>query len=66
MDLEVAPGTEVNLPDPNNCMVLNVDIKPIESTSPWKGATYHFVVTIPHDYPYKAPKAECKTMVKRF
>jgi ubiquitin-conjugating enzyme E2 M len=63
LDLEAAPGATVVLPNPNSNMLLNVAIKVIDSASPWYGATYDFVITVPDQFPIHAPRAECKTMV---
>jgi ubiquitin-protein ligase len=62
--LDAAPGATVTLPNPNSNMTLNVSIKVIDSASPWYGATYDFVVTVPDQFPIQAPRAECKTMVR--
>ena len=54
----------MTLPNPNSNMVLNVAIKVIDTASPWYGATYDFVITVPDQFPIHAPRAECKTMVR--
>lgn len=64
LDVEAAPGATVTLPNPNSNMLLNVSIKVTDPDSPWYGATYEFVVTVPEQFPIQAPRAECKTMVR--
>ena len=61
LQLEDNPGTEITWPNPNNLTVFVVSITPSEGF--WKGATYHFTLTIPGDYPHTPPKVLCTTRI---
>jgi len=60
-EMEEIPGVEVEFPDPNKVMHFNAKITPNEGL--YKGATFLFSIEISTNYPYEAPKAECKTLI---
>jgi len=60
-EMDPLPGTEVDLPDPNNIMKLKVKVTPTDGL--YQGATFSFDLDIPSNYPYEPPKATCTTLV---
>eukprot|EP01088_Endostelium_zonatum_P002126 TRINITY_DN12573_c0_g1_i1.p1 TRINITY_DN12573_c0_g1~~TRINITY_DN12573_c0_g1_i1.p1 ORF type:complete len:241 (+),score=74.29 TRINITY_DN12573_c0_g1_i1:100-822(+) len=60
-ELETIPGVEADFPDPNNLMTFFAKVCPNEGL--YQGATFKFKIEIDNDYPYKAPRAECQTLV---
>lgn len=60
-EMDPVPGTEVDLPDPNNIMKLKVKVTPTDGL--YQGATFSFDLDIPPNYPYEPPKATCTTLV---
>jgi len=60
-ELENIPGVEVDFPDPNNLMLFFAKITPNEGL--YQGATFKFKIDIDNEYPFKAPRAECQTLI---
>jgi len=60
-ELENIPGVEVDFPDPANLMTFFTKITPAEGL--YQNATFKFKVEIDNDYPFKAPRAECQTLI---
>jgi len=60
-ELENIPGVEVDFPDPANLMTFFTKITPAEGM--YQSATFKFKVEIDNDYPFKAPRAECQTLI---
>lgn len=60
-ELDGGKVATVTFPNANDLTSFNVSISP--DTGYWKGATYHFVFSIPAHYPHSPPKVECKTKI---
>jgi len=60
-ELENIPGVEVDFPDPNNLMTFFAKITPNEGL--YQSATFKFKIEIDNEYPFKAPRAECQTLI---
>eukprot|EP00211_Chloroparvula_japonica_P015749 CAMPEP_0119122692 /NCGR_PEP_ID=MMETSP1310-20130426/2878_1 /TAXON_ID=464262 /ORGANISM="Genus nov. species nov., Strain RCC2339" /LENGTH=203 /DNA_ID=CAMNT_0007112391 /DNA_START=78 /DNA_END=689 /DNA_ORIENTATION=- len=60
-EMDEVPGVKVDFPDPDNLMVLKVEIKPPEGY--YKGGTFVFSVNVPDNYPFTPPKVRCDTLV---
>jgi len=60
-ELEPIPGVDVDFPDTNNLKTFYAKVTPSEGL--YKGATFKFKVDVDSEYPYKAPRAECQTLI---
>mmetsp|Transcript_9922 Transcript_9922/g.26383 ORF Transcript_9922/g.26383 Transcript_9922/m.26383 type:complete len:182 (-) Transcript_9922:129-674(-) len=59
--LDVPSSMELVFPDPASIMTFEVILRPEEGL--YADGQFHFVVTIPADYPHSAPKVKCNTKV---
>jgi len=60
-ELENIPGIDVDFPDTNNLMTFFAKVTPNEGL--YQGACFKFKIEIDNDFPYKAPRAECQTLI---
>eukprot|EP01089_Gocevia_fonbrunei_P016403 TRINITY_DN506_c0_g1_i4.p1 TRINITY_DN506_c0_g1~~TRINITY_DN506_c0_g1_i4.p1 ORF type:complete len:220 (+),score=61.19 TRINITY_DN506_c0_g1_i4:62-721(+) len=60
-ELETIPGVEVDFPDSNNLMQFYAKVTPNEGL--YQGGCFKFKIDIDTEYPYKAPRAECQTLI---
>eukprot|EP01117_Protostelium_nocturnum_P001774 TRINITY_DN1220_c0_g1_i1.p1 TRINITY_DN1220_c0_g1~~TRINITY_DN1220_c0_g1_i1.p1 ORF type:complete len:228 (-),score=72.36 TRINITY_DN1220_c0_g1_i1:52-735(-) len=60
-EMDPIPGTKLNIPDPDNLMKFEVQIKPTDGL--YQAALFQFNVDIPTTYPYEPPKVLCQTLV---
>jgi ubiquitin-conjugating enzyme E2 M len=44
-------------------MKFNLKVDLTKEECLWKGATYHFTVTVPNNYPHDPPKVHCDTLI---
>ncbi len=61
-EMDPVPGTDVDLPDPDNLMKLKVKVTPSDGL--YAGATFNFDIDVPNTYPYDPPKVICVTSVR--
>ena len=60
-ELDLPRHVEITFPDPDNIMKFHAKVDLSKEDCLWKGATYHFTVTVPPNYPHDPPKAHCDT-----
>jgi len=60
-EMDAIPGTRLDFPDANNLMLFHLYVTPNDGL--YKGAEFKFTITIPTNYPYEPPKAQCDTLI---
>ena len=60
-ELDGGDTTQVTFPDEANLKVMNCSISPKDGY--WAGATYNFTISVPDDYPHKAPHCMLKEKI---
>ncbi len=60
-ELDLPNHAEINFPEPNNYMKLELFVDLTKEECLWKGAKYRFTIIVPNNYPHDPPKCKCDT-----
>lgn len=58
-ELDIPSSIKITFPDPDDLMCFDLTLSPEEGY--YKAGAFNFTITVPEDYPHKAPKVKCST-----